>query len=136
MTFGSLAMSAGLPSAILRPKSMTTTSSEMLMTIDMWCSTNRTDRPNWSRISRMVSASSSTSPWVSPLAGSSSSSSFGCDASARAKRQLVEQGLISDRDAPYVAKVLGAAALTYVAATLQSVMTLAYYLWIATNQRR
>ncbi len=58
------------------------------------------------------------------------------DASARAKRQLVEHGLISDRDAPYVAKVLGAAALTYVAATLQSVMTLAYYLWIATNQRR
>lgn len=57
------------------------------------------------------------------------------DASARAKRQLVEQHLIADRDAPYVAKVLGAAALTYVAATLQSLMTLFYYLWIATSER-
>jgi uncharacterized protein len=58
------------------------------------------------------------------------------DASARAKRQLTEQGLISDADAPYVAKVLNAAALTYVAATLQAIMTLLYYLWIAVNDRR
>jgi Zn-dependent membrane protease YugP len=48
------------------------------------------------------------------------------DASARAKRHLVEHGLIADMEAPYVSKVLNAAALTYVAATLQAVMTLLY----------
>jgi len=57
------------------------------------------------------------------------------DASARARTQLVEQGLIADREEQYVAKVLNAAALTYVAATLQSVMTLAYYLFILLNRR-
>lgn len=50
------------------------------------------------------------------------------DASARAKRHLVEHGLIAEMEAPYISKVLNAAALTYVAATLQSVMTLGYYL--------
>ncbi len=58
------------------------------------------------------------------------------DASARAKHQLVEQGMIAERDAPYVAKVLNAAALTYVAATLQSIMTLVYYVLIATSGDR
>lgn len=58
------------------------------------------------------------------------------DASARAKYQLVEQGMIAERDAPYVAKVLNAAALTYVAATLQSIMTLVYYIFIAMNSDR
>ncbi len=48
------------------------------------------------------------------------------DASARARRHLVEHGLISDREEPYVAKVLNAAALTYVAGTLQAIMTLLY----------
>ena len=57
------------------------------------------------------------------------------DASNRARRQLVEQGLIADREEQYVAKVLNAAALTYVAATLQSVMTLAYYLFILLGRR-
>ncbi len=51
------------------------------------------------------------------------------DASARAKRHLVEHGLISEMEAPYVAKVLNAAALTYVAGTLQAMMTLAYYVF-------
>lgn len=50
------------------------------------------------------------------------------DASSRAKMELVEYGIISRDEAPYVAKVLNAAALTYVAATLQAVMTLLYLL--------
>lgn len=51
------------------------------------------------------------------------------DASARAKQHLSEAGIISDNEAPYVAKVLNAAALTYVAGTLQAIMTLAYYIF-------
>ncbi len=50
------------------------------------------------------------------------------DASNRARRELVAQGIIAGNEEQYVAKVLNAAALTYVAATLQGVMTLAYYL--------
>lgn len=49
------------------------------------------------------------------------------DASSRAKTQLLELGIVSGPDLPYVSKVLNAAALTYVAATLQAVLTLAYY---------
>ncbi|MDZ4847897.1 MAG: zinc metallopeptidase [Pirellulaceae bacterium] len=49
------------------------------------------------------------------------------DASSRAKTQLLELGIVSGPDLPYVNKVLNAAALTYVAATLQAVMYLAYY---------
>jgi len=48
------------------------------------------------------------------------------DASQRAKRQLVDLGMISPNELPYVRKVLTAAALTYVAATLQSILTLIY----------
>ena len=51
------------------------------------------------------------------------------DASARARRQLVDQGMISDREEQYVAKVLNAAALTYVAGTLQAIMTLIYLIY-------
>ncbi len=51
------------------------------------------------------------------------------DASARAKRQLVAQGIISDYESQYVAKVLNAAALTYVAGTLQAIATLAYLIF-------
>ncbi|MEZ6091085.1 MAG: zinc metallopeptidase [Pirellulaceae bacterium] len=58
------------------------------------------------------------------------------DASNRAKRQLVEQGIIAERDLQFVSKVLNAAALTYVAATLQSLMTLAYFLFRALGDRR
>jgi Zn-dependent membrane protease YugP len=50
------------------------------------------------------------------------------NASARAKYQLVELGIVPPREMVYVNKVLNAAALTYVAATLQSVMTLLYFL--------
>lgn len=49
------------------------------------------------------------------------------NASQRAVVQLSEAGLINADEAPMVKKVLGAAALTYVAATLSSVMTLLYY---------
>jgi Zn-dependent membrane protease YugP len=58
------------------------------------------------------------------------------DASARAKRHLVEYGLIAPNEAPYVAKVLNAAALTYVAGTLQVIMTLAYYVMRYMGDRR
>jgi Zn-dependent membrane protease YugP len=51
------------------------------------------------------------------------------DASARAKVQLVNLGIVSGPELPYVSKVLNAAALTYVAATLQAVLTLAYYIF-------
>ena len=58
------------------------------------------------------------------------------DASSRAKLHLVDAGLISEREAPYVAKVLNAAALTYVAGTLQAIMTLAYYVFRYMSDRR
>tara|TARA_R110002049_G_scaffold2750_2_gene21723 strand:+ start:599565 stop:600242 length:678 start_codon:yes stop_codon:yes gene_type:complete len=58
------------------------------------------------------------------------------DASARAKRHLVEYNLIAENEAPYVAKVLNAAALTYVAGTLQAIMTLAYYVFRYMGDRR
>ena len=49
------------------------------------------------------------------------------NASSRAKDQLVGLGLISPHELPYVSNVLNAAAMTYVAATLQSVAQVAYY---------
>jgi len=48
------------------------------------------------------------------------------NASNRAKTQLVQLGIIDDQGLVYVKKVLNAAALTYVAATLQAIMTLLY----------
>ncbi len=51
------------------------------------------------------------------------------DASARAKRLLVSEGIIAEAELPYVSKVLNAAALTYVAATLQAVLQLAYFIF-------
>lgn len=49
------------------------------------------------------------------------------DASNRAKRLLVDHGIVADQDMVYVNRVLNAAAWTYVAGTLQAVLTLAYY---------
>jgi len=57
------------------------------------------------------------------------------NASSRAKRQLVDLGIISASESPYVSKVLNAAALTYVAGTLQSIMTLAHYILLAMGNR-
>ncbi|MFN7730348.1 MAG: zinc metallopeptidase [Pirellula sp.] len=49
------------------------------------------------------------------------------DASSRAKTELVSHGIVSGQELPYVSRVLNAAALTYVAGTLQAVSTLLYY---------
>ncbi len=56
------------------------------------------------------------------------------NASARAKAILARLGVVDQRSASLVNSVLTAAALTYVAATLQAVLTLIYYLMLA--QRR
>ena len=49
------------------------------------------------------------------------------DASNRAKAQLVDLGIVPAADMPAVNSVLNAAAWTYVAGTLQSILTLLYY---------
>ena len=51
------------------------------------------------------------------------------DASRRARLALVHTGLVTPEEDVEVARVLNAAALTYVAATLTSVLTLLYYLY-------
>jgi Zn-dependent membrane protease YugP len=51
------------------------------------------------------------------------------DASNRAKRQLVEYGIVPQQQMGYVNSVLNAAAWTYVAATLQAVGTLLYLIF-------
>jgi len=51
------------------------------------------------------------------------------DASRRARQILLANGLIAQDEDYYVKKVLNAAALTYVAATLTSVLTLLYFLF-------
>ena len=50
------------------------------------------------------------------------------DASNRAKAQLVQLGIIDQDELQHVRSVLNAAAWTYVAATLQAVMILLYYI--------
>ena len=49
------------------------------------------------------------------------------NASSRAKAQLAELGMVSPEEMKYVSRVLHAAALTYVAATLQAVLTIIYF---------
>jgi hypothetical protein len=56
------------------------------------------------------------------------------DASRRAKEQLFRLGLVHEQERAGVSKVLDAAALTYVAALVSSLLTLLYY--IARNNRR
>lgn len=51
------------------------------------------------------------------------------DASRRAKLALAETGLVTREESVYVQSVLSAAALTYVAATLSSILTLLYFLY-------
>ena len=53
------------------------------------------------------------------------------DASARAKRLAVENGIILPQEREGMDRVLNAAALTYVAAAVSSIMTLLHYLMIA-----
>ncbi|NTW50795.1 MAG: zinc metallopeptidase, partial [Chlorobiales bacterium] len=57
------------------------------------------------------------------------------DASRRAKEILVSQGILSRQEMEGVDAVLNAAALTYVAAAVQSVMQLIYFLTLM-NRRR
>ncbi len=56
------------------------------------------------------------------------------DASRRAKEILFNSGYVSASENAMVAKVLSAAAMTYVAATVTSILTLAYYLLLARNR--
>ena len=57
------------------------------------------------------------------------------DASRRAKEQLFRLGLVHEHERAGVSKVLDAAALTYVAALVTSILTLLYYLSLARNSR-
>ncbi len=58
------------------------------------------------------------------------------DASRRAKQQLVALGVVPAGEMGYVNAVLNAAAMTYVAGTLQSVLTLLYYVMRFTSGDR
>jgi Zn-dependent membrane protease YugP len=55
------------------------------------------------------------------------------NASRRAVMQLSEAGMITADEIPGVKKVLGAAAFTYIAATLSAVATLLYYVMMFTG---
>ena len=58
------------------------------------------------------------------------------DASNRAKQLLVQYGIVGNHEMAYVNSVLNAAAWTYVAATLQSVLTVLYYVMLASGGNR
>lgn len=51
------------------------------------------------------------------------------DASARAKRLAVEHGIVLPQEREGMDRVLNAAAMTYVAAAVSSLLTLLYFLW-------
>ena len=58
------------------------------------------------------------------------------DASRRAREQLFRLGLVHEHERAGVSKVLDAAALTYVAALVTSILTLLYYITLARDSRR
>jgi Zn-dependent membrane protease YugP len=58
------------------------------------------------------------------------------DASRRAKQQLVRLGLIDSHEHGAVSDVLGAAALTYVAAMVATLFTLLHFIMIARGSNR
>ena len=58
------------------------------------------------------------------------------DASRRAKEQLFRLGLVHEHERAGISKVLDAAALTYVAALVSSMLTLLYYITLARGSRR
>jgi len=58
------------------------------------------------------------------------------NASTRAKHQLVATGIVGREEGQAVAKVLNAAAMTYVAALITSILTLLYYIYRFTGSRR
>lgn len=51
------------------------------------------------------------------------------NASARAKQAMVHAGIVSPQESSHAGRVLNAAFLTYVAATVSAIMTLLYYLY-------
>ena len=51
------------------------------------------------------------------------------NASARAKKLVVEAGIVSEDERTGIDKTLGAAALTYVAAAIGTFLTLIYFLY-------
>jgi len=57
------------------------------------------------------------------------------NASSRARAQLVQLEIVSPQQLHYIDKVLNAAALTYVATTLQAFLTLLYYVLRFTGRR-
>ena len=57
------------------------------------------------------------------------------NASKRARVQLVETGIVSVQEETHVAKVLNAAAMTYVAAVITSLLTLLYFVLRVTSRR-
>jgi hypothetical protein len=57
------------------------------------------------------------------------------DASKRAKQLLVSQGILGTQEMQGVNRVLDAAALTYVAAALQAIMTVLYYAYLLLGRR-
>jgi Zn-dependent membrane protease YugP len=58
------------------------------------------------------------------------------DASRRAKRELVTQGILTPNELRGVNSVLDAAAMTYVAAAAQAISTLLYYVFLLSGSRR
>ncbi len=57
------------------------------------------------------------------------------NASSRARRELLTAGIISSEEDRMVGRVLNAAALTYVAATISAILTLVYFLLKAQSRR-
>jgi Zn-dependent membrane protease YugP len=57
------------------------------------------------------------------------------DATKRAKQLLVSQGILAPQEMQGVNRVLDAAALTYVAAALQAIMTVIYYAYLLLGRR-
>ncbi len=58
------------------------------------------------------------------------------NASVRARQMLKSNGLVTTAESDGVSTVLSAAALTYVAALLQAVSSLVYYIFVATGMSR
>lgn len=56
------------------------------------------------------------------------------DASARAKRRMVECGIVSSAESEGAGRVLNAAFLTYLAAAITSLLTLLYYLMLGRDR--
>ncbi len=57
------------------------------------------------------------------------------NASSRARQILLNQGMVTAEEDLVVGKVLSAAAMTYVAATLTAILTLLYYVWLIFGRR-